>query len=135
MTQVGKLALVVAVFSVLLFAVVIGNGFVLDDAPLISENPFLRSLGNIPRFFTSDYWEPRTHGGLYRPLVTTTYALNHAVGSLDPRGYRVGVLGREIEIPCSDQLAIGRRLSGRYGRSRRSLRGHASQCLTGHLLK
>ncbi len=80
-------ALAVAVFAAALFAVVIGNGLALDDAPLIRENPFIRSLANVPRFFTSDYWEPRLQAGLYRPLVTTSYALNHAAGRLDPRGY------------------------------------------------
>jgi tetratricopeptide (TPR) repeat protein len=83
------LALAVALFAAALFAVVIGNGLALDDAPLIRENPFIRSLGNVPRFFTSDYWEPRLQAGLYRPLVTTSYALNHAAGRLDPRGYHL----------------------------------------------
>ena len=85
--ETGRLALAVALFAVALFAVVIGNGLVLDDAPLIRENPFIRNLANVPRFFTSDYWEPRMQAGLYRPLVTTSYALNHAAGGLDPRGY------------------------------------------------
>jgi tetratricopeptide (TPR) repeat protein len=83
----GRLALAAALFAAALFAVVIGNGLALDDAPLIRENPFIRSLTNLPRFFASDYWEPRKQSGLYRPLVTTTYALNHAAGRLDPRGY------------------------------------------------
>jgi len=87
--EAGRLALAVAVFAVALFAVVIGNGLVLDDAPLIRENPFIRNLANVPRFFTSDYWEPRMQAGLYRPLVTTSYALNHAAGRLDPRGYHL----------------------------------------------
>jgi len=82
-----RLALAAALFAAALFAVVLGNGLALDDVPLIRENPFIRSLANVPRFFASDYWAPRMQAGLYRPLVTTSYALNHAAGRLDPRGY------------------------------------------------
>jgi tetratricopeptide (TPR) repeat protein len=82
-----RLALAVGGFAGALFAVVIGNDFILDDAWLIRDNPFIQNLGNLPRFFASDYWEPRLRAGLYRPLVTTSYALNFALGGLDPRGY------------------------------------------------
>jgi tetratricopeptide (TPR) repeat protein len=83
----GGLALGVALFAAALFGAVLANGWALDDGPLIRDNPLLRNLANLPRFFTSDYWEPRLRAGLYRPLVTMSYALNHALGGLDPRGY------------------------------------------------
>jgi len=87
------LALGVALCSALLFATLIDNGFVLDDAQRIRDNPSIRSLANVSRFFASDFGEPFARLGLYRPLVTTSYALNHAVGGLDPRGYlAVGLL-------------------------------------------
>ena len=82
-----RLAAAVAVFALALFAVVLGNGFALDDPYLVVRNPYLHSLANIPRFFTSDYWEPTIRSGLYRPLVTTSYALNRALGGVDPGGY------------------------------------------------
>ena len=80
-------ALAVAAFSAGLFAAALGNGFALDDVPLIRDNPFVRNLANVPRFFVSDYWAPRLDAGLYRPLTTTTYALNFAAGGLSPVGY------------------------------------------------
>lgn len=83
----GRLACAVALFAILVFAVLTGNAFVLDDAPRIRDNPSLRNLANLPRFFSSDYGEPHARLGLYRPLVMVSYALNHAAGGLDPRGY------------------------------------------------
>jgi len=74
-------------FAALLYANTLRNGFVLDDGSLIAENPMIRSLANVPQFFASDYWEPTLKAGLYRPLVTTSYALNYALGKLDPAGY------------------------------------------------
>jgi uncharacterized membrane protein len=77
------------VFAVLLYANSAGNGFVLDDTFAIEHNPLLRSLKNIPTLFTSDYWAPKMKGGLYRPLVTTSYALNYALGGSEPAGYHL----------------------------------------------
>ncbi len=80
-------ALAVAAFAVALYAAALGNAFVLDDVPLIRDNPFVRNLANVPRFFVSDYWAPKLDAGLYRPLTTTTYALNFAAGGAAPFGY------------------------------------------------
>jgi tetratricopeptide (TPR) repeat protein len=74
-------------FAALLYANTLRNGFVLDDASLILQNPMIRSLANAPRFFASDYWEPTLKADLYRPLVTTSYALNYGLGKLDPESY------------------------------------------------
>lgn len=74
-------------FSLLLYANSLPNGFALDDAVAIGDNPLIRDLGNVATLFVSDYWEPYLETGLYRPLITTSYALNYAVGALDPFGY------------------------------------------------
>jgi len=62
------------------------NSFHYDDEHSIVENPHIRSLENLPRFFV----DPGMFSGLpearmYRPLVLSSYALNFAIG-----GYRVG---------------------------------------------
>lgn len=54
--------------------------FALDDDHSIVRNPSVRSLENVPSYFT----QPRTFSVLltnidYRPVLQTTYALNHAV--------------------------------------------------------
>lgn len=76
-------------FAGLLYANTAGNGFVLDDGSIISANPTIRSLANLPKLFASDYWEPTIKAGAYRPLVSASYALNYQVGELDPRGYHL----------------------------------------------
>lgn len=88
----GLLCLALFLFSILLFANSSGHGFVLDDRPLIEQNPFIRDLVLVPKLFELDYFSPRS-SGLFRPLVTTSYALDFAVGGLDPVGYhRVNVV-------------------------------------------
>ncbi|HEY0159095.1 MAG TPA: tetratricopeptide repeat protein [Thermoanaerobaculia bacterium] len=67
------------------------NSFHFDDAHVIESNLFLRSLGNVPRFFT----DPNTFSSLpqnatYRPLVTLSLALDYAWGDgLAPRAFHV----------------------------------------------
>jgi Flp pilus assembly protein TadD len=72
------------------------NSFHFDDAHVIVSNPAIASLANVPRFFT----DARTFSSLpanqtYRPLVSLTLAVDHAVAraatgdGLDPRAYHV----------------------------------------------
>ncbi len=65
------------------------NGFVLDDQSIIVDNPMLRSLSDIPALFRSDYWEPTSRQGLYRPVTTTSYVIDYAIGAGSPLGYHV----------------------------------------------
>jgi hypothetical protein len=82
------------VYSILLFlsfltyANTLPNEFVFDDNPVIVRNPLIQDLRSIPTVFTTPYWiDGETH--LYRPLTLTSFALNHAVGGLDPTGYHL----------------------------------------------
>ena len=65
-------------------------GFEFDDAYLITNNPWIRSLANIPRFF----YDPlvltvvRENADL-RPILQITYALNYAVSGLQPWSYHL----------------------------------------------
>jgi tetratricopeptide (TPR) repeat protein len=68
---------------------VLRNEFAMDDAGILKRDPTIRSLANIPQLFQSDYWMPEMVSGLYRPLVKTSFALNHAFGNLDPRGFHL----------------------------------------------
>ncbi|MCH2170403.1 DUF1736 domain-containing protein [Myxococcota bacterium] len=79
--------LLLAGFAGALYAGTLGHGFSFDDVPLIERNPLLRSLGTLPELLASDYRAPESESGLYRPVVMLSYAVNYAVGGLDPRGY------------------------------------------------
>jgi len=68
----------------------LGGQFVFDDTSIIQNNPQIRGLGitNLRHIFGSHYWQTVAgQGGLYRPLVILSYALNYAVGGFDPAGY------------------------------------------------
>lgn len=76
----------------------LGNEFANDDLVIIVKNRLITRLDNIPRLFTQDYWASRRDpreaipppgSGLYRPFVLATYALNYAVGALNPIGYHL----------------------------------------------
>ena len=67
------------------------NSFQFDDEHTIVKNPYIRDLRNIPKFFT----DGRTFSILprnrtYRPLVSTSLALDYAAGhSLDPLAFHL----------------------------------------------
>ena len=57
------------------------NSFHFDDFHTVTDNPNIRSLANIPRFFT----DPRTFSILpanrsWRPLVSTSLAFDYWIG-------------------------------------------------------
>ncbi len=80
-------------FSLLAFANSLTNGFAFDDESIIVQNRMIKSLSNIPRLFTSDYWAstlgPGFGGNIYRPLVLLSFVLNYAAGALNPFGYHL----------------------------------------------
>jgi Tfp pilus assembly protein PilF len=79
--------LALVAFAAAVYANTLGNGFTLDDDGLITSNPLIRSLANLPEIFANDYWHPQHTSGLYRPLVVTSYALNFWLGGVNPLGY------------------------------------------------
>src|SRR5579872_608411 len=62
------------------------NDFHFDDAHTVQNNIYIQRLSNIPLFFK----DPKTFSTLpnhcsYRPLVSTTLAIDYAIGNgLDP---------------------------------------------------
>jgi hypothetical protein len=83
-------ALAVALAALAVYWNSLVGGFVFDDTSLVVANPVIRSLdpGSLLQMFSSHYWQTvSVHGGLYRPLVVLSYALNYAAGGLNPWGY------------------------------------------------
>ena len=104
----------ILLLAVLAYAPTLTNGFPFDDERLIVQNRLITSLRNIPILLTKGYWAigPGTAtqaGGLYRPLLTISFALNYAVGGLNPLGYHaVNVLLHAIVSLAV--YGVGRRL-------------------------
>jgi hypothetical protein len=67
------------VAALLAYAPDAGQGFVKDDFHWIRTSAVER-LADVPDLFSR-------HTGFYRPLVSLSFAANHAVGGIDPRGY------------------------------------------------
>jgi hypothetical protein len=86
-------ALVLAALVAAAYANSLSAEFLLDNRPLVLEDPRLRAAtgSNLALIFTRDYWWPHYMSEVYRPLTTLSYLLNYAVlGNGDrPAGYHV----------------------------------------------
>lgn len=98
------------------------NAFHFDDSHVVESNAAIRSLSNSPRFFA----DARTFSALpanqtYRPLVTLSLAVDHAVArgttgdGLDPRPYHATQLAL-LALTAALLGMIARRLYGAAAR-------------------
>jgi len=80
----------VALLAFAVFAPTLGGGFVYDDLYQIGENDQIRSLRNLPRFFTADVWAAvgMPSSSYYRPLMYTTFAVETAIAGPVPWIFR-----------------------------------------------
>ncbi len=61
-----------------------GNSFHFDDSHVIVDNLYIRSVSNIPRYFLdAATFSSLPANAVYRPLVTTTLALDYRLGGGD----------------------------------------------------
>lgn len=73
---------------VLVYAAGSSNPFHYDDLHSIRDNPHIRSLKNIPAFFTHpEYFTADPRSAMYRPIVLVSYALNYALDKSEVRSY------------------------------------------------
>ncbi|MEW6750770.1 MAG: tetratricopeptide repeat protein [Candidatus Latescibacterota bacterium] len=70
------------------------SAFHFDDEHSLLQNPHVRSLPNLPRFFTDPGTFSRNpESAMYRPLVLASYALNYRWGGYGAQGYHAVNLG------------------------------------------
>lgn len=82
--------LLVALAGAAVFADSLGNGFALDDVPIVEGDARLARLASIPGLFVQPYWNvPGEEYGLYRPVVLASLALNRSVFGPAPWGYHL----------------------------------------------
>lgn len=84
------------IFAAFLVAVVaahsafLNNPFLHDDICSIRDNPHLSDIGNIPDFFVDPSMFSCLYSrDLYRPVLLTTYAVNHAISGVNPWSWRL----------------------------------------------
>ena len=84
-----KIFILIAGFSLVVYANSLSNSFHFDDQHYIVTNPYITDLSNIPSFFKSTRYSSfeMVFTAHYRPLLMTSYALNYAMGGLNPAGY------------------------------------------------
>ena len=81
---------VLAVLALLAYHNSFDNSFHFDDSHSIVDNPHIRSLANIPRFFVDPAaFSVMPQGAMYRPLLLVSYALNYAVSGYEIASYHV----------------------------------------------
>lgn len=60
-------------------------GFSFDDLHSVAENPHIRTLENVPRFFADPAcFSSNPNSRMYRPVLLLSYALNHQAAGLAP---------------------------------------------------
>jgi len=84
---------VVALVAGAVYFNTLSNEFALDDLPLVRNNPTIRSLSETGRQFLRPYWPVEGEAaGLYRPVTSVSFIVNHAVTGPGPTGYHAGNL-------------------------------------------
>jgi len=79
-----------AALAAILYANTFWNKFVYDDYQFIVKNEYIKSLNNIPLFFTS--MKSFAADGdflIYRPLVTLSFAVDRLIWGESPYGYHL----------------------------------------------
>ena len=71
-----RATVVAALVAGLVFVTALGNGFALDDLPIVERNQAAHSVGAALAAFDQPYWPPQHGAGLYRPLVILTFAMD-----------------------------------------------------------
>ncbi|MBI4750314.1 MAG: tetratricopeptide repeat protein [Acidobacteria bacterium] len=86
----GRILLLLAGVSILVYLNTLGNGFAYDDVMIVEKNPLLRNIANIPKLFQVGYWDHWVTGSAsYRPVLTTTFALNFFITGPSPWGFHL----------------------------------------------
>ncbi|UCF81710.1 MAG: tetratricopeptide repeat protein [Acidobacteriota bacterium] len=106
---------VLVVLPSILYFNSLSNPFLYDDSHSLVKNSHVRSLENIPSFFTSARTTSiHSDKGHYRPVLFSTYALSYALGGYDydPKVFRLANLVLHT-LNGLLVFAVFRRLSGK----------------------
>ncbi len=109
-------AVVIALLAVIAYVDATRGAFHFDDSHAVEENPAIRSLANVGRFFvdpTAFSVLPQNTG--YRPVLLVSFALNAQIGGVSPAAFLAGNL--LVHLLCALLLhALIKGLARRLGR-------------------
>ncbi len=82
------LSLLVGALALAAYANSFPGSFVLDDVPIVQENPLVRDpdLGAI---FSTGYWGEARNTGMYRPLTILSYGINRRLFGPEPFSFHL----------------------------------------------
>jgi tetratricopeptide (TPR) repeat protein len=86
----GRPAILVlpALLALLVFAPALGGGFVHDDGPQVVRNPMVQDLRFVPVLWRTGVWAGAGSGSSwYRPLMTSSFAVDRALFGPGPLGF------------------------------------------------
>jgi hypothetical protein len=84
----ARRALLLVGLAFVVYAYALGGSFHFDDAHAVVENPSIRSLGNLGRFFTdAGTFSVLAQNQGYRPLLLVTYALTAALTGVNSHAF------------------------------------------------
>lgn len=110
----GLAVLLVVSFSI--YAPSLSGDFVMDDIPFIRDNPYIREVGHIARYFTKSVWENSAIGlenvSIYRPMNLVPLMLNYKLWGAHPFGYHVFLLLLHLANTCLVYALIRKVASG-----------------------
>src|SRR3989338_8464062 len=78
----------ILLISIAIYSNTLKNGFVYDDEFTIVNNTLIKNFSNISKLFTKEYFTTSAEMS-YRPVVTFTYFIDHALYGLKPWGYHL----------------------------------------------
>jgi hypothetical protein len=98
----GLVALLMVAFFI--YAPSLSGDFVIDDIPFVRDNPYIRDISHVTRFFTKGVWENSAHEinnePLYRPMNLVPMMFNHALWGDNPVGYHAFLLLLHLANTC-----------------------------------
>ena len=74
MISLRRAAAVATLVAGVAYVSALGNGFTLDDGPVVERNAAAHSVASALAAFDDPYWPPQHGAGLYRPLVILSFA-------------------------------------------------------------
>ncbi len=81
--------LILIAVSIALYVNTLTNGFVYDDKKSIEDNILIQSFNNLPLLFDKSVYFSDSKEMSYRPIVTFTYFIDHAIYGFKPFGYHL----------------------------------------------
>ncbi|HUU41102.1 MAG TPA: tetratricopeptide repeat protein [Desulfatiglandales bacterium] len=85
---------IISLLVVLVYLPSLNGGFILDDSPLIKNNPYVKEMKSIASYLAqedgiTDKRDTGTyHTGYYRPLINITYWIDYKLWGMNAAGFR-----------------------------------------------